>query len=122
MTDIFPAEACCSVLVPFNLPEAFRKRDVVWFVDNEAAASAIIRGDSSSPDVANMVHVAHAMFRKLNSRVWIEWVDTKANPADGLSRSGLLDEWTQRQGWSLSIGSLPNWDDLETLLEPTAQS
>ena len=32
-----PREACCGVLVPSNLPEAFHGQDVLWFVDDEAA-------------------------------------------------------------------------------------
>ena len=64
-TEIFPAEACCVVLVPFNHPEAFRDMDVLWFIDNEAAASSAIRGASGSPDVDRIVQIAHMMFLKL---------------------------------------------------------
>ena len=30
-----------------------------------------------------------------------EWVDTESNISDGLSRSGVLDPWTQSQNWDL---------------------
>ena len=45
----------------------------------------------------------------LECRVWIEWIDSKSNPADGLSRLGLLDPWTQGQGWELSEAAQPPW-------------
>ena len=37
-----------------------------------------------------------------SSSVWYEWVDSDSNPADGLSRDGVHDEWTLRQGWELT--------------------
>ena len=33
---------------------------------------------------------------------WHEWIDSDSNPADGLSRDGLQDEWTLNQGWDLA--------------------
>ena len=35
----------------------------------------------------------------LQMRVWVDWVDTDSNPADGLSRDGVHDRWTLTQGW-----------------------
>ena len=32
---------------------------------------------------------------------WFEWIDSDSNPADGLSRDGLLDKWTTQQEWEL---------------------
>ena len=54
-TQIFAAEAFCSLLVPFNLPSLLADQDLLWFVDNEAAASAMIRGSSGSTDVDQIV-------------------------------------------------------------------
>ena len=48
-----------------------------------------------------MVHVAHLYWLWVNCRIWIEWIDSKSNPAD-LNRRGLLDEWACSQGWHLS--------------------
>ncbi|OLP77008.1 hypothetical protein AK812_SmicGene42982 [Symbiodinium microadriaticum] len=114
-TQIFPAEAFCAVLTPFNLPDVFRNRDVLWFIDNEAAASACIRGSSGSRDVDSMVRLAHVMSAKSGTRIWYEWVNSTSNPADGLSRGGLSDPWTLAQGWSLSYGALPEISTLDTL-------
>ena len=31
-----------------------------------------------------------------------EWIDSDSNPADGLSRDGLQEEWTLNQGWDFA--------------------
>ena len=85
---------------------------MVCFMDNEAAAAAAIRGASGEEDVDRIVQTAHLLWMHLGARVWIEWVDSKSNPSDGLSRLGLLDPWTQEQGWLLSHGRQPHWDGL----------
>eukprot|EP00972_Heterocapsa_arctica_P115389 16447476-Heterocapsa_arctica.AAC.1 len=34
---------------------------------------------------------------------WFEWIDSASNPADGLSRDGILDKWAVQQGWELTV-------------------
>ena len=104
------------MLAPYNLPEAFRNQDVIWFIDNEAAAAALIRGGSGSTDVDKMAQIAHHMFLQLNARVWVEWINSDANPADGLSREGFLDSWTKLQPWELRVPEQPDWDCLDASL------
>jgi len=105
----FPAEALCGLVVPTLHQQLLASRDVIWFIDNEAAASCLIRGASGQPDVANIVQSAHIFFLSLGCRVWIEWIDSQSNPADGLSRDGLSDTWSVKQGWSLAVAVLPDW-------------
>ena len=96
--------ACEALAIPEAVaadPEAFRHRDVTWFVDNEAACSSLIRGASRQEDVNEVVAIALLTFMRLDCRVWFEWIDSDSNPADGLSRAGLRDEWTLQQQWSL---------------------
>ena len=59
---------------------------------------------------------ARVLLMRLDCRVWFEWVDRGANPADGLSRDGVDDHWTRAQGWELSCASAPLWDDLVQLV------
>ena len=89
--------------------EVVQNRDVIWFIDNEAAAAALIRGSCREDDVSQIVLTARLFFFFLNCRMWIEWVDSISNPADGLSRDGLLDDWTQKQGWTLVQSKVPEW-------------
>ena len=77
------------------------QRDVLIFVDNEAAVSALIRGASRVADAAQLTELFHALLLRLAARAWVEWVDSDSNPADGLSRRGLQDPWTIRQDFIL---------------------
>ena len=70
------------------------------FVDNEAAVSTLIRGTSVAEDSALMAELLHALCLILGCRLWVEWIDSESNPSDGLSREGLDDRWTRRQGYS----------------------
>ena len=40
---------------------------------------------------------------------------SEVNPSDGLSRGGLLDEWTKSQDWDIEEVSLPDWSSLKDL-------
>ena len=106
---IFPAEAVALPLGTWALHEHLRNRDVVWFIDNESAAACAIRGGSNLPEVETAVQAAHLLWLNLGCRVWIEWVDSISNPADGLSRLGLDDPWTKAQGWRLEHPRDPPW-------------
>ena len=83
--------------------------DVLWFIDNEAAASAGIRASSGLLPVDVMVQAAHWMWMILDIRVWLEWIDSKSNPADGLSRGGWEDTWTMQQVWQRREVPDPPW-------------
>ena len=85
---------------------------LLWFIDNEAAAAAGIRADSKEDEVNTMVQAAHLLWLHLGCRVWIEWIDSGSNPADGLSRDGLSDSWTRAQPWILSESAVPPWSDI----------
>ena len=99
--------------LPFNptqlSPELFRGKEVIWFVDNEAAVASLIRGAAKPEDVDTIAQVTHALCLHLQCSIWWEWVDSKSNIADGLSRLGLEDPWTRQQGWKLSVAVEPPW-------------
>ena len=109
--QIFPAEAVVLTLATWSLHSHMRGRDIVWFIDNEAAASCAIRGCSGLPEVETAVQAAHLLWLHLGCRVWVEWVDSKSNPSDGLSRLGVADPWTVSQNWHLSKPCDPPWHE-----------
>ena len=76
-------------------------KDVIFFIDNEAAASAMIKGDSRLPIVGTMAMCVQLLLIRYNIAVWFEWVDSDSNLADGLSRDGAEDPWTLDQEWEL---------------------
>ena len=56
-------------------------KDVIFFIDNEAAASAMIKGDSRLPQVGTMAMCVQLLLIRYNIAVWFEWVDSDSNLA-----------------------------------------
>ena len=82
--------------------------DVICFIDNEAAVCACVRGTSRESDVADFALAIHWLLMRYNIRAWFEWVDSDSNCSDGLSRAGVSDAWTQKQGWALRESEGPS--------------
>jgi hypothetical protein len=116
--QIFAAEAFAPTDALRNLGRYIRGRDVVLFIDNEAAASTLIQGASSQDDVAAIAECFQIGLLTLGARCWIEWIDSASNPSDGLSRDGICDEWIAQQGWRLSVAAMSPWG--EYLSQPRA--
>ena len=89
--QIFPAETAAGPIAFAALQHDLQGRDVVLFVDNEAAVSTLIRGTSCTEDSALMAELLHTLCLILRCRLWVEWIDSDSNPSDGLSRDGLSD-------------------------------
>ena len=73
----------------------------MWFVDNEAAVSSLIRGTSRAEDVGHIAACTQLAMMEFSCPACFEWIESASNPADGLSRDGVGDQWTARQGWDL---------------------
>ena len=105
--QIFPGESLCALLVPYLHGSQLSASDILWFVDNAAAVSALIRSTCSQEDVHGIAQYAQFLLCRHRCRTWFEWIDSRSNLADGLSRDGLTDEWTMRQDWDVSEYSYP---------------
>eukprot|EP00435_Cladocopium_sp_Y103_P010988 s1261_g2.t2 len=105
--QIYPGEAVVALVLPALCPDLLRGRDILWFIDNESAASTLVRCASSQCDVHEIAQYSHYLLNRLGARTWFEWIGSDSNPSDGLSRLGLDDEWTQAQGWSLTSHPFP---------------
>ena len=57
-------------------------------------------------DIIDLAEVTMAMMALLRCRLWVEWIDSNSNPADGLSRKGLADPLF---GTTASVASCPAW-------------
>ncbi len=86
-TQIIPMELLAAAGLMFTFAEAFADRDVIFFIDNQAVCAALCKGASLSEDVQAFTTAFHTIV-KLNVRIWFEWVPSKANLADELSRQG----------------------------------
>ena len=87
-TQIIPMELLAAAGLMFTFAEAFADRDVIFFIDIQAVCAALCKGASRSEDIQAFTTAFHTMIVKLNVRIWFEWVPSKANPADELSRQG----------------------------------
>ena len=87
-TFICPLEEV-ALVAPYICPELFpifANRDVLYFADNTAANGAAIKGYSSSPDLARLVGPLHFRLAASSTRLWIEFVPSELDIADGPSR------------------------------------
>ena len=85
---IMAAEAFAVLAAIWQHRDLLTGKDVIFFIDNEAAASAMIKGDSRLPVVGTMAMCVQLLLIRYNIAVWFEWVDSDSNLADGLSRDG----------------------------------
>ena len=85
--------------------------DILRFVDDEAAANTLIPGATGQGDVDTVFDVAQ--WARLGARVWVGWIDSDSNPADGLSRDGCTDAWTVSQGWQLQDETPIEWAEIQ---------
>ena len=86
-----------------------RGRDVVWFIDNAAVLSALVKGSSRSVDVDRAAAVVSLLSAMLQMRVWFEYIESDANWADFTSRELTVNPWMLQQGYVLRQCSPPSW-------------
>ena len=81
-------------------PERFRNRRGTWYIDNTAALMALIKGRSDSPDLEHMSHMIHILLFSLRCWIYFEWIPSKSNWSDAISREGHADRWHHDQGFT----------------------
>ena len=87
MQKIGQAEILAAILPYISLPpKLLNRRNVIHFVDNTSALSALLNGYSRASDSAWMVNIFHTHNTKTHTNVWWEHVDSKANCSDMPSR------------------------------------
>ena len=53
-------------------PDQLQRSDAIFFIDNEAACAAMIRGSSKEPDVGAIVNTVHWLLYQADCRAWFE--------------------------------------------------
>ena len=91
----------------FEKPALFRDRRCLWFLDNVAAVMTAVRGRSSNPDLTQLGHIIHLALFALRAQGYWEYVQSKSNWADDISRLGIQDPWQKSHGFSIGLSSLP---------------
>ena len=80
----------------------------VFFIDNTAALMALVRGRSNQESLDSMALLVHLALFVLQAWVYFEWVETKSNWADGISRLGMDDPWYQENHFAVTETVFPH--------------
>ena len=108
------AELHAGPLVATSMPEILRQREVIWFIDNSAAETSMVKAGSPTATMCTLALVCTAALAGLGARTWFEHVPSADNPADPLSRKGKEDAWVGpkiRSGeWKLRDPVEPEWE------------
>ena len=91
----------------FSRPASFRGRRGLWFIDNTAALMALIRGRSDNADLEHMSRLIHLTLFALKAWFFWEWIPSKANWSDEISREGLQATWHKRHGFTTHLAFFP---------------
>ena len=91
----------------FSRPSSFRGRRGLWFIDNTAALMALIRGRSDNADLEYMSRLIHVTLFALKAWFFWEWIPSKANWSDEISRDGLQATWHKRHGFTTHFAVFP---------------
>ncbi|CAE7361503.1 unnamed protein product [Symbiodinium sp. CCMP2592] len=86
---------------------SFRGRRGYWYIDNVAALMSLIRGRSSSPDLECLAQLIHIAMFALRTSFFFEYIPSKTNWADAVSRIGFAELWLHQRGFSCHVASFP---------------
>ena len=81
--------------------EALARREVVWFVDNTAALSGVVKGSSSHRVLERLIGAFWILAYRSQVTVWIEYGTSGDNWSDGISRELDKDVFSREHGFSI---------------------
>ena len=115
-TQINQAEILAVALLPRALGPLLEGCDLLHFVDNQGALSALIKGYSPQEDCSALCSMIHLLHAERSTRAFFEHVESTANMSDAMSRYGLV---AAKPGWDVVPVTLP---PAETLVDLTLGS
>ena len=84
-----PIAVCEAAMVPlalWKLQGHMEHREVIFFLDNTVSLYGMFKGVSNQEDVARSAFLAHILAAKAKCKLWFEFVESKSNWSDGISR------------------------------------
>ena len=78
-----------------------RNPSEIWFIDNVAALMALVRGSSGSHSLDQMAKLVHLACFAIRSVPYFEYIESKANWADEISRVGAQCSWAPCNAFSV---------------------
>ena len=80
-------------------------RKVMWYIDNTSALYSVVKGSCKHPSVNRAIAITHLIMLHFDIAIWWEFVDSKANWSDGISREGADDTFAREH--KFVTGCLP---------------
>ena len=75
------------------------------YIDNTSALATMVRGSSNKESLGSIADLTWNLIAKEKCFAWFEWVPTKANVSDGISRRNFSDPWNLN--WELVSPTVP---------------
>ena len=70
----------------YEFRNALRNSDVIMFIDNVGVLAMLSKRAASPEGLTHVGGMIHLILAACDIRVWWEYVESAANPSDGLSR------------------------------------
>ena len=93
--DIYCIEAVGPLAIAVTFPNIVKNALWMHWIDNSAAQYALVRGSSSILSGDVIVGETWRRVQKLNAFLYVDRVESEANPVDGLSRGRRDGPWTR---------------------------
>ena len=91
-----------------TFPDEFRYASGVWYIDDIASLMALIKGRSDNLDLDHLAQMIHLLLYHLHCSIWFEWIQSKSNWSDGISRDGFKDRFVQNYAFQCHTSSVPS--------------
>ena len=101
-------EESAILLAVQELGDQWVGRDVIWFTDNSVVLAAMTKGASRSAAIDEAAVSLQLITARLGLRIWWEYIESKSNWADRLSRER-DDPWLRSLQFSVRECVLHGW-------------
>ena len=101
-TYITQLELMTVVVAMIECASLLRNSRGLFFIDNVGAVMALVKGRSNTESLDQMARLAQMVNFSLGASAYYEYVETKANWADEISRLGLKGTWAKKNGFKLA--------------------
>ena len=101
MTYIAQLELLAVLTAIIQVAGLIRGTSSIWFVDNIAALMALVKGSSGSHSLDQMAKLVHLACFAVRSVPYFEYVESKANWSDEISRKGAQGNWAIRNAFAV---------------------
>ena len=97
---------CLGIL---KFKDTLHRRSLIWFADNSAVLSGLVKGTSGHALLGAGAASIHLLLAALGARAWFEYVESDASWSDGASRLLTADPWAAANRFKVEMGLVPTW-------------